>query len=92
MSTKEKLLERFLRLPKDFTYQELIRLLNSFGYVQETKGKTSGSRVMFYNSAREHPILIHKPHPGNIIKAYVMKYVLDELKSIGYIENKDEKS
>ena len=91
MSTKEKLLGRFLRLPRDFTYQELTRLLNGFGYVEETKGKTSGSRVMFFNQEKEHSILIHKPHPGNILKAYVMKYVLDELKAIGFIENKDNK-
>jgi len=90
MSTKEKLIERFLRLPKDFRYQELTRLLNGFGYVEEKKGKTSGSRVMFFHKQKEHPILIHKPHPGNILKAYVMKYVLDELKAIGFIENKDE--
>jgi len=89
MSTKEKLLVRFLKQPKDFTYQELTRLLNGFGYEEETKGKTSGSRVMFYNSVKEHPILIHKPHPGNILKAYVLKYVLDELKAIGFIENNE---
>ncbi len=91
MSIKEKLLGRFLRLPKDFTYQELTRLLNGFGYIEETKGKTSGSRVMFYNREKEHPILIHQPHPGNILKAYVMKYVLDEFKAIGFIENKYDK-
>jgi len=34
----------------------------------------------------------HKPHPGNILKAYAMKYVLDELKTKGFIENEDENS
>lgn len=90
MSTKEKLVERFLRQPKDFTYQELTKLLKGFGYVEETKGKTSGSRVMFFNQDKEHAIMLHKPHPGNIIKAYVMKYVLEELKTIGFIEEEDE--
>lgn len=90
MSTKEKLLERFLRQPKDFTYQELSRLLKGFGYVEETKGKTSGSRVMFFNKDKEHSIMIHKPHPGNIIKSYVMKYVLQELITTGFIEKEDE--
>ena len=87
MTSKAKLLERFLRQPKDFSYPELLRLLNSFGYVEEMKGKTSGSRVMFFNQEKEHVILIHKPHPGNILKEYVMKYVLDELITIGFIEN-----
>lgn len=90
MSTKEKLIERFLRQPRNFTYQELSRLLSGFGYIEETKGKTSGSRVMFFNKKKEHPIMIHKPHPGNIIKTYVMKYVLQELRTIGFIKNEDE--
>jgi hypothetical protein len=90
MSTKEKLIKRFLRLPKDFTYQELRRLLDNYGYIEETKGKTSGSRVMFYNKDREHAIMIHKPHPGNIIKAYVLKYILQELKALGFIDKEIE--
>jgi hypothetical protein len=85
MSTRDKLLNRFLRQPRDFTFQELTRLLNSFGYIEEKKGKTSGSRVMFYNKEKGHPIMIHKPHPGNIIKIYVMKYILQELKALGFI-------
>jgi HicA toxin of bacterial toxin-antitoxin, len=89
---QKKLLDRFLRLPRDFTYQELKKLLNSFGYVEEMKGKTSGSRVMFFNKGKEHSIMIHKPHPGNTLKAYAMKYVLDELKTIGFIENEDKNS
>jgi hypothetical protein len=92
MSIKDKLLERFLRQPRNFTYQELKRLLNGLGYVEEKKGKTSGSRVIFYNKEKKHPILVHRPHPGNILKAYVMKYVLDELKAIGLIDSKDDKS
>lgn len=86
MSTKEKLIKRFLKLPKDFTYQELRRLLVNYGYIEETKGKTSGSRVMFYNKDREHAIMIHKPHPDNIIKTYAMKYILQELKALGFVE------
>ena len=86
MTTKEKLVERFLRQPKDFTYKELTSLLCGFGYMEENKGKTSGSRVMFFNLEKKHAIMLHKPHPGNILKSYVMKYVLQELKTIGFIE------
>ena len=34
MGSHEKLLERFLRFPKDFTWDELIRLMNRYGYSQ----------------------------------------------------------
>ncbi|MBI5010039.1 MAG: type II toxin-antitoxin system HicA family toxin [Bacteroidia bacterium] len=89
MSRKEKLVERFLRQPKDFTYQELSKLLSGFGYIEEKKGRTSGSRVLFYNNEKEHSIMLHKPHPGNIIKSYALKYVLQELETMGFIEKTD---
>ncbi len=89
MSRKEKLLERFLKLPKDFTYQELSKLLSGFGYNEESKGRTSGSRVMFYNREKEHSIMLHKPHPGNIMKSYALKYILQELETIGFIEKEN---
>ncbi|HBH84957.1 MAG: hexulose-6-phosphate isomerase [Bacteroidetes bacterium GWE2_41_25] len=89
MSTQEKLIERFLRQPKDFTYRELTRLLNGFGYIAENKGKTSGSRVIFYNREKRHSIMLHKPHPGNIMKAYAMKNVLQELETLGFIKKEN---
>ena len=90
MSKKDKLVERFLRLPKDFTYQELSKLLSGFGYIEENKGRTSGSRVLFFNNEKKHSIMLHKPHPGNIIKAYALKYVLQELETLGFIEKNDK--
>lgn len=86
MSQFEKLVNRFLSGPKDFTFEELTRLLNGLGYHEEKKGKTSGSRVRFYNEKLQHPILLHKPHPGNILKAYQMKEILDELRAKGLIQ------
>jgi hypothetical protein len=84
MGTREKLIERFKALPSDFTFDELERLLLGFGYERSNKGRTSGSRVVFKDS-EGHPIMLHKPHPGNIIKAYALKQVYDELKIRGYI-------
>jgi hypothetical protein len=80
MTKKDKLLERFLSMPKDFSYQELKTLLNSLGYEESNLGKTSGSRVLFYNEKTGHEFKIHKPHPGNIIKTYLMKYIYEHIK------------
>lgn len=85
MSTKDKLIERFLTLPSNFTFDELERLLTIFGYTRSNKGKTSGSRVIFKDKDG-HPIMLHKPHPGNIVKMYALRQVLEELQSKGYIE------
>ena len=86
MSSYEKLLERFLRFPKGFTWDELERLLNKNGYHQYNKGKTSGSRVAFEKEGSDIELNLHKPHPKNILKPYQMKDVLDFLKRINVVK------
>lgn len=81
MSKKEKLLKRLLSKPKDFTFDEVVTLLNGFGYEMDNKGKTSGSRVLFENKSSGHKFNIHKPHPGKIVKPYQINYLIDELKN-----------
>lgn len=85
MSSKDKLIARFLTIPSDFTFDELERLLAIFGYEKSNKGKTSGSRVIFKDK-NGHPIMLHKPHPGNIVKQYAVRQVLEELQSKGLLK------
>lgn len=85
MGTKEKLREIFLKMPSDFTFDEMQRLLEGYGYERGNKGKTSGSRLIFKNGDKR-PIMLHKPHPGNIVKEYAMKQVLEELCNAGFIK------
>ena len=84
MGTKEKLIARFSSFPNDFTWEEMRRLLVALGYVSGNKGKTSGSRMIFKGEGLK-PIMLHKPHLGNIIIGYVMKQVYDYLKNEGLI-------
>ena len=77
MSSKEKLIKRFIRQPKDFTWDELVRLFSFFGYILNYKGKTSGSRVMF--EKEDESYIIHRPHASNTIKEYSMKQILNYL-------------
>ncbi len=85
MGTKDKLINRFKTLPSDFTFEELEKLLGIFGYTKSNKGKTSGSRIIYKNNDKR-PIMIHKPHPGNIIKHYAMKQIMNDLKDAGFIK------
>ena len=80
MGTKEKLVERFKKQPKDFTWDELTRLFGIYGFTVSNKGKTSGSRIIFANG--ENSYIAHKPHPGSIVKGYVTKQVLTFLKEL----------
>lgn len=78
MSKSEKLLERLKSVPADFTWNELVVVLSSFGY-SECSG--DGSRRFFLNKDSGHKIRLHKPHPGIIVKKYALRQVLDSLKS-----------
>ena len=79
MSRKEKLAARFLQMPRDFHFDEMVRLLKDHGFKEVKKGKTSGSRVKFENQ-KGTLILLHKPHPTGIMKMYQLKQVKEILK------------
>ena len=85
MSQEEKLITRLLSKPVDFTYDELRKLLGKLGYEERQSGKTSGSRVAFYNKETAHIIRFHKPHPNNVLKQYQMQQIIEELKNRGLI-------
>ncbi|VAW11307.1 hypothetical protein MNBD_BACTEROID03-276 [hydrothermal vent metagenome] len=80
MSKIEKLIAKFKNNPKDLTWGELIKILAHYGFNEITKkGKTGGSRVRFVNDNKDI-INLHKPHPGNIVKQYVIKQIIEKLK------------
>lgn len=70
MGRKEKLVNRFLSSPKDFTFDEVVTLLHFFDFEQMKTGKTGGSRVRFRNEKLNKEFKMHKPHPSNILKMY----------------------
>lgn len=84
MSKLEKEIERLKSKPKDYSYEEAKSLLNKLGYIENNKGKTSGSRVRFRNKENVK-IDLHKPHPKNILKAYQINDLIEILKKGGVI-------
>lgn len=77
MSKKEKLLQKLKSNPKDFTFDEMQNLLESFGFQKYEKGKTSGSRVKFIKG--NIPIILHKPHPRKELLSYQIKQIIEIL-------------
>ena len=63
MTRRDKPIARFKRRPRDFTWDELVRLLEGLCYREVETGKTGGSRRRFIHPA-EPLIALHKPHPG----------------------------
>lgn len=83
MSTKDKLIERFKSLPRDFTFDELVRVFSLLGFSINNKGNTSGSRVCFDKG--EQSYMTHRPHPGNIVKRGSLKCAVMYLKRLKLI-------
>lgn len=79
----DKSIKRLLSVPKNYTYSEAKSLLKHLGYEESNKGLTSGSRVLFCKNERR--IALHKPHPGDIMKVYVVKELIEFLKKGGEI-------
>lgn len=84
MSQKEKLIEKLKTLPNDFTFSDAETLLRYLEYMRLNKGKTSGSRVMFYREGFP-PILLHRPHPQKELKQYQVRQLLEMLEQEGLI-------
>lgn len=76
MSQIEKLLIRLCSEPKDLTYEEVVRIFTHFGYLENRNAE--GSRVIFSKDDRR--FRMHKPHPQNIIKSYMVKEIIAYLK------------
>jgi HicA-like toxin of HicAB toxin-antitoxin system len=84
MARRDKLLIRFLSKPKDFTWQELVALLEGFGYSRAGGGKSGGSRVRFVHADRP-PISLHRPHPRPVLKRYQVEQIEEVLRGEGLI-------
>jgi len=82
MSRKEKRLERLQGSPRDFTWEELCKVLDDLGY---EKISGAGSRYKFHCHASGEIISLHRPHPGRIVKQYALKAVRMHLKATGKI-------
>jgi len=82
LGKREKLIARLKTVPADFTWQDLNAMLKALGY-KEVQG--SGSRVKFDNGKADQMINLHKPHPGNIVKRYALRQLIEKLEQGGLI-------
>ena len=64
MTKRNKLIDRLLSKPTNFTWDELLKLLNGFDYEQVSVGKTGGSRARFIHAS--YPVItLHKPQQNH---------------------------
>ncbi len=84
MTKQDKILQRFLSKPRDFIWDELVKMLAGFGYEVLKSGKTGGSRVKFVHDTLP-PIFLHKPHPAKVLKRYQIEQIEGLLRNEGLI-------
>jgi len=84
VSKIDKLLQKFLNDPKDFEWQEFVRILEHFGFKMLSQGTTGGSRRTFENKDGLK-LYFHEPHPAKIIKSYMIKNTIETLKKEGIL-------
>lgn len=85
MSKLEKAIQRLKSIPRDYAYAEAKYILGQFGFYEDTKGKTSGSRVEFFRPSDGASISFHKPHPSNILSRANVRDLLNFLEGLGEI-------
>ena len=83
MTKIQKAKERLKSIPKDYTYSEAKQLLKHLGYKEFQKGKTSGSRTLFYRESDGMKILIQKPHPDDTMSIASTRDLYERLNDLG---------
>jgi len=78
VSIKDKLILKCKNSPQSISIREIETLLKYYGFVLDNKGKTSGSRIRFIDS-EGRKILMHNPHPNNIVCISAVKSLLSFL-------------
>ena len=86
MGKKDTLTERFLSMPRDFEQREMDALMAHHGCVRNNRGKTIGSAIQYVHERTKRVFAYHRPHPGNIIKPYILKAARQFLQDVGEIE------
>ncbi|MBL4774941.1 MAG: type II toxin-antitoxin system HicA family toxin [Mariprofundus sp.] len=83
MSKLKKALEKLKGQPRDFTWDEAVRVMTSYDFKVITGGRSGGSRRKFVHQTTGVVVSIHKPHPGNELKLYQVEDLLEGLSNAG---------
>ncbi|WP_114153387.1 type II toxin-antitoxin system HicA family toxin [Chromobacterium haemolyticum] len=69
--------------PKDFTWDELILVMESHNFTYHTGGGGSGRKFLHLSGS---PLCLHEPHPEPTLKPYAIKAAIQVLIETGEIQ------
>jgi predicted RNA binding protein YcfA (HicA-like mRNA interferase family) len=84
MANVEKIIDRIRTrpTPTNIKWDELVLVLKHLGYRMLNN---DGSRRRFHHEHLDHVICLHRPHPGNEVKAAYIRLVRDTWENMGMI-------
>lgn len=83
MTRLDSLKAQFRGCTGPFLYRDLQRLLVGLGFQETQTG--GGSRRRFVHAVTGQIIRLHEPHPGNEVKAYMVRQVKQNLLDMGLL-------
>lgn len=90
MSKIQKLIERLRSkpTPADIRYEDIMKIMTHYGYIESNKGATSGSRVSFYHPETGAVLSLHKPHGSDTVVKSAVDTTVNFLKEHGHLDEK----
>lgn len=83
MSSKQKLLDRFLRKDKKLTVADLDTLMQQHNCQKQSSGRGSGLRYVHTETNRV--LTFDGPHPGKELKQFHIKKAVEFLQALGLV-------
>ncbi|MEL0621750.1 type II toxin-antitoxin system HicA family toxin [Marinomonas arenicola] len=79
MGKHQRAKEKIFKVPTstNLTWKEASGYLESIGF---TKIEGDGSRIKYFHEFTKTLVIIHKPHPGNELKEYLVRQIREHLK------------
>lgn len=81
---KFKIYIQRIPVPSDCRFSKLSSFLQNLGFKLHNKGKTSGSRIVFFDESM-NKIILHKPHGSDPVCQSALNDVVQKLKEYGYL-------
>lgn len=83
MTRSDKLIAQLLSCPSTYRFADFLKVMASYGFEMDSKGKTSGSRVRFYRPSDGRMFVMHAPHPSDELTAGTIRNIVRFLQDVG---------